>query len=339
MKLIYRSFNLATGQSVDVSNWFSKFTLELILSTAFGVDTNIQTDPNSEILRKTREVFGAPSSLRLLHRLPFGSYLLRFLNHLRGTKGDYFENLAKNIIKVRRCEEGASERVDLLQLMLTVNQAADETSRLSDDEIVAQSVFFLLVGYKNTSNTLAFVSYFLAINPHLQDKLKSEIREAETSDPATSVYDLAQSIDYLDSVVNESLRLCPPIFQMNRSCQEDYEFNDIHIPAGMEVIIPTYAIHRDPDAWPSPEKFDPDRFRGDTEDFRDRHPYQFLPFGAGPRNCIAMKFALMEVKIALVKILKKYKFVQSPETQVPLALHTGVMLSPRNGVFLRVERA
>lgn len=223
--------------------------------------------------------------------------------------------------------------------MLTVNQAADETSRLSDDEIVAQSVFFLLVGYKNTSNTLAFVSYFLAINHHLQDKLKSDIREAKTSDPATSVYELARSIDYLDSVVNESLRLCPPIFQMNRSCQEDYEFNDIHIPAGMEVIIPTYAIHRDPDAWPSPEKFDPDRFRGDTEDFRDRHPYQFLPFGAGPRNCIAMKFALMEVKIALVKILKKYKFVQSPETQVPLALHTGVMLSPRNGVFLRVERA
>lgn len=302
------------------------------------MDANIQTDPDSEILRKTREVFGAPSSLRLLHRLPFGSYLLRFLNHLRGTKGDYFENLAKNIIKARRREEGARERVDLLQLMLAANQAADETSRLSDDEIVTQSVFFLLVGYKNTSNTLAFISYFLAINPLLQDKLRSEIEEAKTSASATSVYDLAQSIDYLDSVINESVRLCPPIFQMNRSCQEDYDFNGVHIPAGMEVIIPTYAIHRDPDAWPNPEKFDPDRFRSDTDDC-DRHSYQFLPFGAGPRNCIAMRFALMEIKIALVKVLSKYKFVQSPETQVPLALHTGVMLSPRNGVFLRVETA
>lgn len=253
-------------------------------------------------------------------------------------KGDYFENLAKNIIKARRREEGARERVVLLQLMLTSNQGADETSRLSDDEIVAQSVFFLLVGYKNTSNTLAFISYFLAINPLLQDKLRSEIQEAKTSASATSVYDLAQSIDYLDSVINESVRLCPPIFQMNRSCQEDYDFNGVHIPAGMEVIIPTYAIHRDPDAWPNPEKFDPDRFRSDTDDC-DRHSYQFLPFGAGPRNCIAMRFALMEIKIALVKVLSKYKFVQSPETQVPLALHTGVMLSPRNGVFLRVETA
>lgn len=102
---------------------------------------------------------------------------------------------------------------------------------------------------------------------------------------------------------------------MNPSCQEDYNFNGIQIPAGMEVIIPTYAIHRDPD----PEMFDPERFRGEADDDRDRHSYQFLPFGAGPRYYIAMKFAMMEIKIALVKILMKYKFVQSPETQVPLA--------------------
>ena len=223
--------------------------------------------------------------------------------------------------------------------MLTANETADEASRLSDDEIVAQSVFFLLVGYKNTSNTLAFTAHFLATNPDLQEKLRREIREARASDSTSAVYDLSQSIHYLDCVINESLRLCPPIFQMNRSCQEDYNFNGIHIPAGMEVIIPTYAIHRDPDAWPNPEKFDPERFRDGAEDDRDRHSYQFLPFGAGPRNCIAMKFALMEIKIALVKILMKYKFVQSPQTQVPLALHTGVMLSPRNGVFLRVETA
>lgn len=138
--------------SVDVSNWFSKLALEHMLSTAFGVDSSIQTDANSEILRKTREFFGAPLSLRLLHRLPFGSYLLRFLNHLRGTKGDFFENIAKIIIKPDG--QGASERVDLIQLMLTANETANEASRLSDDEIVAQSVFFSLVGYKSTSNTL-----------------------------------------------------------------------------------------------------------------------------------------------------------------------------------------
>lgn len=133
----------ATGDSVDVSNWFSKLTLELILSTAFGVDAAIQTDPNSEILRKAREIFGAPSSLRVLHRLPFGSYLLRFINHLKGVKGEYFEDLAKDIIK-RRLEVGTNGRVDLLQLMLTANEAADEASKLSEDELVAQSVFLFV---------------------------------------------------------------------------------------------------------------------------------------------------------------------------------------------------
>lgn len=326
----------ATGDSVDVSNWFSKLTLELILSTAFGVDAAIQTDPNSEILRKAREIFGAPSSLRVLHRLPFGSYLLRFINHLKGVKGEYFEDLAKDIIK-RRLEVGTNGRVDLLQLMLTANEAADEASKLSEDELVAQSVFFLLVGYKNTSNSMAFITYFLATNPQVQSELRKEIREAQKSNPKASIFDIAQDIDYLDCVVNESLRLCPPIFQMNRSCHEDHDIEGIHIPAGMEVIIPTFAIHHDPEAWPNPEKFDPDRFREKNEG--TRHSYQFLPFGAGPRNCIAMRFALMEIKIALAKVLMKYKFVQSPETQVPLALHTGVMLSPRNGIFLRVENA
>ena len=84
---------------------------------------------------------------------------------------------------------------------------------------------------------------------------------------------------------------------MNRSWLEDFDLNGIHIPAGMEVIIPTYAIHRDPDAWPNPEKFDPERFRGGTEDDTDCRSYQFLPFGAGPRNCIGMKSALTEFKI------------------------------------------
>lgn len=222
----------ATGDSVDVSNWFSKLTLELILSTAFGVDAAIQTDPNSEILRKAREIFGAPSSLRVLHRLPFGSYLLRFINHLKGVKGEYFEDLAKDIIK-RRLEVGTNGRVDLLQLMLTANEAADEASKLSEDELVAQSVFFLLVGYKNTSNSMAFITYFLATNPQVQNELRKEIREAQKSNPKASIFDIAQDIEYLDCVVNESLRLCPPIFQMNRSCHEDHDIEGIHIPAGM----------------------------------------------------------------------------------------------------------
>ena len=100
-------------------------------------------------------------------------------------------------------------------------------------------------------------------------------------------------------------------------------------------MIPIYALHHDPDAWQDPETFDPERFRGPSKDAI--HAFQFLPFGAGPRNGIGMRFALMEIKIALVKLLLRYKFVQSPETQVPLILHPGGTLSVRDGVRVRVE--
>ena len=93
----------------------------------------------------------------------------------------------------------------------------------------------------------------------------------------------------------------------------------------------------DPDVWEDPEKFDPERFRGPVKD--TRHAFQFLPFGAGPRNCIGMRFALMEVKMALVKILMKFKFVASPETQVPLKIRAGLTLSAKDGVLVRVRSA
>jgi len=104
----------------------------------------------------------------------------------------------------------------------------------------------------------------------------------------------------------------------------------------MEVTVPVYALHHDPEAWPNPEVYDPERFRGPAKD--PRHPFQFLPFGAGPRNCIGMKYAMMEIKVALVRILRKFKFVQSPETQVPLVLQSGLTLCPRDGIYLRVKR-
>ena len=96
-----------------------------------------------------------------------------------------------------------------------------------------------------------------------------------------------------------------------------------------------YFIHRDPEAWENPEKYDPERLRGPAKEAR--HAFQFLPIGDGPRNCIRMRFALMEIKIALVKILMKFKFERSPETQVPLAIHAGFTLPPKGGVLVRVS--
>ena len=317
-------------------DWFSKLTLEVILSTAFGVDAKIQLGENTEMLERAKAIFKVPNIVRQMARLPFGNYLVRLLMRLSGIKSNYFEGVVKEIIKSRR-QQGLSVRKDLLQLMMNANDetTVEGVSRLSDEEIVAQSIVFLLAGYETSSNTLAFTLYFLAVNPDVQDKLRKEISEALESNAKKPLYDVAQNIEFLDCVIKEAQRLCPPAAQINRECSEDYDLNGIHIPAGTEIIIPIYAIHRDPDAWEEPEKFDPERFRGPSKDAR--HAFQFIPFGAGPRNCIGMRFALLEIKVALVRILAKYKFVQSPETQVPLVIHTGATLSAKDGVRVRVE--
>ena len=318
-------------------DWFSKMTLEVILSTAFGVDAKIQMGENIKIWQEARKLFETPQVVQQIGRLPFGNLLLRLLRRIRGVGINYMQGVAEEIIKSRR-QQGLTGRKDLLELMMTANDetTVEGVSRLTDDEVVAQSVVFLLAGYETSSNTLSFTLYHLAVNPDVQDKLRSEISEAvETNVRKKTLHEIAHNIEYLDCVIKEAQRLNPPVALANRECDEDYDLNGIHITKGTEVQIPIYALHHDPDAWEDPEKFDPERFQGPAKD--TQHAFQFLPFGAGPRNCIGMRFALMEIKVALVKILMKYKFVRSPETQVPLIIHAGGTLTPRDGVMVRVE--
>ena len=326
-----------TDQSVDMLDWSSKMTLEVILSTAFGVDAKIQLGENAEMLKEAKKLFSIPQIVRQMARLPFGNSLFKLLGALSGLRPNYMPSVADEIIKTRR-QQGFTGRKDLLQLMMTANDetTVEGVSRLTDDEVVAQSVIFLLAGYETSSNTLAFTLYHLALNPDIQDKLRSAIMEAMDKDSRKKpLHEIAHGIDYLDCVIKESQRLNPPVAFVNRESDEAYDLNGIRIPAGTEIVIPIYALHHDPDAWEEPDKFDPERFRGPAKD--NHHAFQFLPFGAGPRNCIGMRFALMEIKIAMVKILMKYKFVRSPETQVPLIIHPGGTLSAKDGVKVRVE--
>ena len=321
---------------MDILDWYSRLTLEVILSTAFGVQADIQNDKESLLFERVKEVFRTPWIVDILRRFPFGIYVLRFLSRVRRREG-YFDKVASAIVQQRR-KTGLTGRQDLMELMLTAHEESTEEgiSKLTDEEIVGQCVIFLFAGYETSSNTLAYTTYHLALNEDVQEKLREEIKVAVKSNPDSTLYDLAHNIEYLDCVINESLRLNPPLAQLNRECVEDYEFNGIHIPAGLEVMIPVYFLHRDPDAWPDPEKFDPERFRSPAKD--TRHQYQFMPFGTGPRSCIGMRFGLMEIKITLVKILMKYKFVRSPETQVPLKILAGATLIPENGVHVRIEQ-
>ncbi|KAI1288438.1 Cytochrome P450 3A16 [Halotydeus destructor] len=139
----------------------------------------------------------------------------------------------------------------------------------------------------------------------------------------------------MDCVINETMRVYPPVSSfITRRALEDYKYNDITIPKGAGIVVPVYQIHHDARYWPEPETFDPDRFAHGKV-----NPITWQPFGAGPRNCIGMRFAILEVKLALAVLLSSFKIVPGPRTEIGnIAVDYKVLtMCPKNGVYVKVE--
>ncbi|KAH0520890.1 Cytochrome P450 3A31, partial [Microtus ochrogaster] len=147
-------------------------------------------------------------------------------------------------------------------------------------------------------------------------------------------YDKVMEIEYLDMVLSETLRLYSITDRLQRVCKQDMEMGGVFIPKGSVVMIPIFSLHRDPQYWPEPEEFRPERF---SKENKGRiNPYVYMPFGYGPRNCIGMRFALMNMKLALTKLLQNFSFQPCKETQIPLKLHRKPLLKPEKPIVLKV---
>nr|XP_042124325.1 cytochrome P450 3A9-like isoform X3 [Peromyscus maniculatus bairdii] len=204
---------------------------------------------------------------------------------------------------------------------------------ISDLEIMAQSITFMSAGYETTSTTLSFITYLLAIHPNVQKKLQHEI-DTVLPNKAPATYEALVEMEYLDMVVNETMRLYPVATRINRLSKKDAEINGVFIPKGTQVVIPIFVLHRDPKYWPDPEEFRPERF---SKENKERiNPYTYLPFGYGPRNCIGMRFALINMKLAIVKILQNFSQYPCEETEVPLKLGKKMTLTPEKPIVLKL---
>ncbi|KAI5945536.1 Cytochrome P450 3A4 [Manis javanica] len=150
---------------------------------------------------------------------------------------------------------------------------------LSDMELVAQSIIFIFAGYESTSSVLSFLMYLLATHPDVQQKLQEEI-DATFPNKTLPSYDALVQMEYLDMVVNESLRLFPVAGRLERLCKKDVEMKGVLIPKGTVVMVPIFVLHQGPELWPEPEEFRPERFSKKNKD--SINPYTYLPFGTGP---------------------------------------------------------
>uniref|UniRef100_A0AAQ4PHW5 unspecific monooxygenase n=1 Tax=Gasterosteus aculeatus aculeatus TaxID=481459 RepID=A0AAQ4PHW5_GASAC len=248
---------------------------------------------------------------------------------------DFFYSFLKTI-KSDRSKNEHKNRVDIMQLMVDsqMSETTKEDPRLSDSEILSQAMIFIFAGYETSSGTLGFLAYNLATNPDIQKTLQEEIDETFPN-KARPTYDALMQMEYLDMVLNESMRLYPSGNRLDRVSKSSVEIEGVTIPKGTVVMIPVYTLHREPTLWPEPDDFKPERFSKENKDSID--PYSYLPFGAGPRNCIGMRFALLMMKLSVVEILQNFSFVTCKETQIPLELSTDGFTTPKDSINLKLE--
>jgi len=202
-------------------------------------------------------------------------------------------------------------------------------------------LYFFAAGFDTSSTTTSNALYELALNQKIQDNLRKEIDKIYTKHDGELTYDIIKKMNYLDKIFKETLRKYPTGSILIRESSSSYTFNgtNVTIPKGVQVWIPTYGIHRDPDFYPKPDVFDPERFS--EEATQSRHPMVYLPFGDGPRNCIGSRFAIFQTKIALVKMLRNYKFETCEKTPVPYVNDPRafiVTLRSKDGIYLKIVK-
>uniref|UniRef100_A0A8C1W6R2 unspecific monooxygenase n=1 Tax=Cyprinus carpio TaxID=7962 RepID=A0A8C1W6R2_CYPCA len=322
---------------VKVKEVVAPYSLDVVTSSSFSVDIdsiNNADDPFATNIKKFLK-FSLFSPLFLILGMSFVSFKKCLINYLFSRSSmEFFYNVLKKIKDEHNKESNG--RVDFLQLMLQ-NQIPDSTEfkhyrlyHFKYHEILSQSFIFILGGYETTSTTLTFLLYNLATNPDCLEKLVEEI---DTNFPPDTpiTYDALMKMDYLEMAINESMRLLPTAPRLERVCKKTVELNGVTIPKDTLVAIPTYVLYRDPQLWDSPDEFRPERFSPESKS--EINQYIFMPFGLGPRNCIGMRFALMIMKILVVKLLQNFSVETCKETQIPLELNA--LFQPKVPITLK----
>ena len=230
---------------------------------------------------------------------------------------------------VRERRAAAAPRDDLLARLMAARDP-ETGQRMNDEQLVDNLLTFYLAGHETTAKALTWTLYLLARSPQWAARLEQEIAQvAGTADIGAAH---VERLVLTQQVIKESMRLYPPVPLMTRQAVTDTVLGGHAIKAGTSLVMPIYAIHRHARRWHEPDAFDPERFAPDREQALPR--YQYLPFGAGPRICIGMAFALLEATAILATLLQRARFAPTAHEPAPVAR---VTLVPRGGMPLGVR--
>lgn len=303
------------GRPFDVAREMMRLTLVVVGDALLGVDLEAQATALGDALTDALEyVYQRTSNPLMLHPAIPTSSNVRFRRALA-----VLDRFAHDLIAGRGAANG--RRHDELTAALL---GSDLPTRRVRDHILT----FLVAGNETTANALTWAWYLLDQNPGAARRLEAEVDRALDGCPPG--LDDLPTLDYARRIIEEAMRLYPPVWATVRDAVAADEIGGYTIPAGSTVLLCQYLTHRHPEFWPDPERFDPDRFL--QENSAARPKYAYFPFLAGPHVCIGQEFALMEATLILAMVAQRYRLTLVPDHPVEPQPHS--TLRPRYGLMM-----
>ncbi|XP_068622807.1 cytochrome P450 6k1-like [Battus philenor] len=309
-------------QRVNIRMVITDFTTDVVGNTSFGVKSDATLTGESPLRTITKEF------MKFSYIRGFAWCSIFFFPDLVDIFGfklfpqattNYFRKIFQQIVSERGGYETVSDDYkDLFEALLKIKQESDRNNEeLHEDLLVSQAATFLQAGFDTTGSALTFCIYELAHQLSIQEKVYDEIVELKKSIGDKDFdADTLRKATYLNCVIKESLRKYPPMGWLDRIAAKDYEIDEnLTIPAGTPVYINANGMQTDPNYFPNPEKFDPERYLPENE--RNIKPFTYIPFGEGPRNCIGYRFAMQNMLNVLANIILNYKIYPHPNGPLP----------------------
>uniref|UniRef100_A0A224XNM6 Putative cytochrome n=1 Tax=Panstrongylus lignarius TaxID=156445 RepID=A0A224XNM6_9HEMI len=341
----------------EVKEALSNYTMDIIANSVLGL-TITNEKARNEFAKMGTAVFDVKIirfiSLLMISYFPkFSKFLgLKFLNEETTT---YFTELIKNTFDKRKDER--YQRNDYVQHLLKLKEKGSieiqtkdeddvflnldskppiENIEISDQILYGQAFQFLTAGFDPLFNTIMFALFDMTRFPKTQERARQEIIEVLERHGGYT-YEAIKDMTYVEQCVQETLRLHPLTPFLFRECTKSYVTDDgLEIDKGVKVVIPINAIHMDPKYFVDPEEFNPERIAPNSV----RNNFTYMPFGDGPRMCIGLRFALLELKLGLAKLLENFKFTLSPRTKVPFEFNKLAFVPfPTSKIFFNITPA
>ncbi|KAF4526740.1 hypothetical protein B566_EDAN015310, partial [Ephemera danica] len=223
-------------------------------------------------------------------------------------------------------EIGRKRRISFLDLLLKVHE---NDSNFTELDIRSEVDTFMAAGHHTTAHAISWVFHYLSIYPEIQERCYEELEEIFCGSDRDPILSDLSKMKFLERVIKESMRVKPPVWFVGRKLEKNgYD----EFPANTVIHVNIYGIHHNPDVYPDPEKFDPDRFL--PENCVGRHPYAYIPFSAGPRNCIGQRFAMLEMKEVISAVLRHFR-IESCDPDLNDVGFPAVVLRPAYGIKVR----